>query len=51
MTPDERKAGLRAAVTVILDEGRTVDAVALLWRIIDSLVDECEALRSAGKSA
>lgn len=47
MTADERKRGLRAAVRVKawgLEAGEEID---LLWQIIDSLVEECESLRSA----
>jgi hypothetical protein len=54
MTPDERKRGLRAAVLAKwrrIGSGQDTDydcMADLLWTIIDSLVDECEELRSAG---
>lgn len=42
-TPGERKRGLRAAVKAKLDGGNTMEAIALLWKIVDSLVDEIAA--------
>ncbi len=56
MTPDERKRGLRAAVNAKLKQAGPITAarsrineVALLWEIIDSLVDEVGLARKAGK--